>query len=336
MSKEDYVFEKEDKRFFDIREDLTKNDELEFARRLGFDIKDPSLCSLNSCRIINGFVRAVHHNILWYVRSRKRQVIWYRWYMVLTVVLVILVPLAPLFISSSVLDTALESNSGADGGLSEFPTSIFVSAQLTALIAGIYGVHRLFSSWLFRRNSAYAFWKASAELKEILYTIEERWEENTALGGVLDPNFLRDLKQGETAARGILRVERDSFFSAYEKTSVNLQEVVTKSTSGAGTVVGMIADPIFKKVAENVKLKADQRGAINTARGRVVNLLSQRRQLAERIARGKAKSLLITDPARKQPQAEQVKADQRELANVGTQLVQAKAAYEEKWNLYAQ
>jgi len=183
------------------------------------------------------------------VKRRKREVYWYRSYIGLTVGLVILVPVVSVFIPAVALESVLEAKPGTGVNAPEVPTSVVISAQLTALIAGIYGVHRLFSSWLFRRNSAYAFWKAGAELKKILYTIEERWRGQTVVGDILDPNFLRDLKQGKAAAQEILRAERDTFFSAYEKIAVDLQDVVTRSTTGAAAVVGRIAEPILRTIS---------------------------------------------------------------------------------------
>ena len=333
---QNYAFERHDTRNLDLLQEPKQDDEVEFARRLGFDLKDESQCSPRARRVIGEFVEAVHRNILWYVKRRKREVGWYRCYMGLTAGMVVIVPAVSVLIPAQALDSVLQPEATVAGTAPDVPTSVVVSAQLTALIAGIYGIHRLFSTWLFRRNSAHAFWKASAELKEILYGIEGRWRGQTLIDGALDHNFLRDLTQAKAAAQEIVKSERNTFFAAYEKVSADLQGIVTKGTTGAAAVVGKIADPILKKVAEQERRKADQRAAITAARGRIVNLLTQRRQLNEQVARSQAMQQLTKDAGHRRQLIEQLQRFQKDLAAVARELTKATARYQEKWALYAE
>jgi hypothetical protein len=91
-----------------------------------------------------------------------------------------------------------------------------------------------------------AFWKASADLKELLFSIEDDWhnkdlsqpQDFVSASGITAPKtFKQALKEGRIRARQICRQERDEFFQTYlspsqlvEKLSLNFSDLRTRNT----------------------------------------------------------------------------------------------------------
>ena len=317
-----YQFEIEDNRFIAGGDKDTEREAKIFASRIGFDIEDSNICHLPDKRLLLEYVAAVHRNILWYVRNHKKQTYWYRAYMVITAILVIVIPGVAVIVPWV--------------ALKETASSVVVSAQLTALFTGVFGLHRLLSAWLFRRNSAHTFWKAGSDLKALLYTLEERWRKNAVIGDSLDPLFVEDLTEGKKAAREIVKNEREGFFQSFSQTSVDLQDVVSKGITNAEKVVSKIAGPIVQKIATQEQKKSQASADLRKAREEVVSLIAKKRFIEELIKRSKYRHEKETDTPRKEELLSRIKNADSRLVVVKFDLADKKASYEAKRAVYHQ
>jgi hypothetical protein len=153
-----FEFERKELRFVAGGDPATVEDEKVFADRLEFKLDQDSPPHVR--RAVRSYVIAVHRMILYYVTKRKKEEVRYNFYMILTVLLVVAIPILTALLPSLLMKDAVPST--------------VISTQIIALIAGVFGVHRLYSTWMFRRNSAYAFWQASAQLKTLLYSLSKR------------------------------------------------------------------------------------------------------------------------------------------------------------------
>lgn len=108
-------------------------------------------------------------------------------------VLLALIPLAIIVVGS--LATWLGAKSPAA-----------VTAQITGVLTGFIGVHRVISTWLDKRQMIGNFHKASAALKENLYNLEGKWKNPAKKDdNTLEDDFVKDLKLGIESARQITK-----------------------------------------------------------------------------------------------------------------------------------
>jgi hypothetical protein len=96
------------------------------------------------------------------------------------------------------------------------------SAQLTAVLTGLFAVHRSVGAWLDQRKLIGHFWKAGSELKGLLYAFEEEWQGKAARDGRLTAEFLDALRASLEHARRIVRQERDDFYQLYPMPSMDI------------------------------------------------------------------------------------------------------------------
>ena len=92
-----------------------------------------------------------------------------------------------------------------------------IIAQLTAILTGLFGLQRAFSSWQKVKNRFAQLWEARANLKTEYYGIRTRWYGK--ISPEIEEHFLADINQAIAAARIIVRKEQDDFFrklSEYE------------------------------------------------------------------------------------------------------------------------
>lgn len=324
----DYIFEGAKHRKIDTRKFSLDKEAEKFVTRLKLPISDQCTCAVWTQRahqVVWDFVNRVHRSVYWYTRARQIEVRWYRAYMCLTVVAVLSVLAIAVLIPSAHVDKLF---SVADAGERPIPTSATVSAQLTALIAGVYGVHRMASSWLFRRNHAHAFWKAASNLKSILYEIEEKWAGNVVLASdKIDPNFLLELEQSKEQVRAIIAAEEEAFFKSYESIKTDLQSTVSTSLTGSSGVVSMLSQPIIKKAVEEEKRRAQSKAAVDKARGNIIELRTKKISYTRSIAINKAKANILKPGSAKDAALAKLTVDKLLLPGINKQLIGAQAEY---------
>lgn len=315
-----YEFEREDKRFV-ARTD--KDDEEAFAKRLGFKLNetDPEVKP-----VVRSYVIAVHRRILYYVRERRKEEDRYKCYMILTVLLVVAIPIVTALLP--LLPILLPSLTP----MREVPSSTVISTQIIAVIAGVFGVHRLYSTWMFRRNSAYAFWQASAQLKTLLYSLEQRWARQVLLADkkTLNPLFLQALKDGRTAAEDVVTKEQDSFFQALGNIKVDLQDIVTKAVEASGVVTSKLTEPVLKEIVSREQKTAQIQSEVAKTREDLVTLLGKKKLIGELVKRLENRTAKEKDAGRRSDLQSQIKTAKARLASIDFDLADRKAAYQAK------
>ncbi len=292
-----------------------ESDLAEFLRRIGVDGLEG-----RDGEVARRFVAAAHENATWYVLQRRQESIKRVAYMVLTVALVVLLPIVTWFMpaaSAMALDRAGVSQ--AD------PTSAaIITAQLTALLSGFFGIHRLVTAWMFRRNSAYAFWKASTELKALIYSIEDGFRlaaENGAPGRVRQV-----LRGGIQKAEAIVQEERETFFRSLEATAVDLDRLVARSTESAQTLVTRVSQPIIEEIASKQVAAEQHAGELRTAKRRLLEALTKRRLHEERLRRLRARRAYVAG-ADEAPLEANIEAQAQRLAESELEVVGVKASW---------
>ncbi len=208
--KHPYIFESESRTSTVRRPEQAEAEMKRFAARL--EIPDDTA---DYAPILTRYVVDIHLNILWYMRRLKRERWWRRLFITGTI---ILLPAVPLLIW-------LLSSQSDDGGWS--------AAELTALITGILAIHKTVAAWLDKRQLFSHFWRASSDLKEMLYAFELDWKGRATDNGALRREFVDAVGMDLTRARQIVREERDHFYQLYSYPSVDvfhkLQETFTQS-----------------------------------------------------------------------------------------------------------
>ncbi|TXG84167.1 MAG: hypothetical protein E6R14_05330 [Thermomicrobiales bacterium] len=315
-----YEFERTDIRFIAGNDAATDEDEKVFVARLQFNLDNHSPPHVK--RAVRAYVTAVHRNISYYVAQRKDEEKRYKDYMYWTVGLVIAIPIATALLA--LIPRFFDVMQGIN-------TSEVLLTQIIAVMAGVFGVHRLYSTWMFRRNSAHAFWQASAQLKTLLYSFEQHWAQRVLLGTTFDPLFLKALEEGKAAADEVVAKEQDSFFQALGNLQVDLQDIATKAVEASEGISTRLAEPILKQIAAREQKSAQILGEASKAREELVALLAKRKLIEEMIARLKNRSLTETSTDRRSDLNGQIKNAEARLASIEFDLMDRQAAYKAKW-----
>lgn len=315
-----YEFERNDERFVAGGDAATDEDEKVFAARLQFKLDTHSPAHVK--RLVRAFVVAVHRNTCYYVLKRKEEQARHYRYMIATGALVIAIPIVTALLA--LIPTQVQSMGG-------IPSGTIISTQIIAVMAGVFGVHRLYSTWLFRRNSAYAFWQASAQLKTLLYSFEQRWAQRVLVGTNFDPLFLKALEEGKAAAEEVVTKEQDTFFQALGSIQVDLQDLTTKAAEASGGITTKLTEPIFKELVAREQKTAQVVGEASRAREELVALVAKKKLIEELIGRLKNRSLTETNADRRNDLDGQIKNAEARLASIEFDLMDRKSVYKAKW-----
>lgn len=126
-----------------------------------------------------------------------------------------------------------------------------VTAQVTAMLTGLLGVHRSLSSWMDKRKIIGNFWKAESDLKTKLYAFEDKWRdkamqtatENGRTINKLKDDFLNDARAAIADARAIVQDEQSKFFDAVTYPTIDLGEMLKDAGDRARALVSAHAPP---------------------------------------------------------------------------------------------
>jgi hypothetical protein len=165
-----------------------------FTNRLGITGTPATLEDL-----LREYVIEVQLNIDWYVRRLERERLMQWMFTAFSVVLLIGIP--PLIAWLSHRDDS---------------KTVWTAAQLTAMITGILAIHKTLAAWVDKRQLFGHFWRTSAELKELLYSFEQRWYGKATTGAEPNIEFVQALQADIARARQIVRQERQGFYDIYQ------------------------------------------------------------------------------------------------------------------------
>ncbi len=188
-------------------------EELEkFAVRVDFNDIDYS----KHKDVLLDYIIQHHLNIEWYTKRRKKERCLRVFFTAITLLLLLGIPFALYFIYKLAGDTEI------------------LTAQITAILTGLLAVHKALSSWLDKRKLIGNFWKASADLKENLYSFEDKYKGKAVTeGNELSQEFLEDINNGIKQARQIVKEEQKAFFEGYSLPSVDLTQRLKEAFTGA-------------------------------------------------------------------------------------------------------
>jgi hypothetical protein len=204
-------------------------------------------------------------NVLWYERARRREES-KNTYMTALVVALMLVALVLLFVSNFV---PVRQGAAASQG---------AMLQLTLFAGGALTVLQVIAALGDGKARLTIFWKASADLKEALYTFERTWcgrctaplDEVAAPSGktaqVLGPapGFADALEDVLRLARGVTRAERVDFFATLRSPS----DIVAIATTAAASLRGQRAE-VTAVLAKHDDGVAEARTAVVLARAAI-------------------------------------------------------------------
>jgi hypothetical protein len=189
------------------------------------------------------------------------------------------------------------------------------TGQITLFLGLAYGVLQVVAAVTDQKAKLAGFCKASADLKEALFTFEDNWRgKPVADGGKLAADFASALLQETAGARRIAREERDAFFTGLKSP--------TDVTAALGSAV--------EAVGRGAQTVADLRGARaaqleGTASARLAVVDDMRRQLiaakASELARARKLELLRAAGA----PADQIDAAKAEALQAEIDRVEAQA-----------
>jgi hypothetical protein len=190
------------------------------------EMTDPDQAAVKADAVLHKHLIAygmeVHLNIAWYARQmkseeRKR------------LLLLIVISLLAIFgISAIPLFWRFGSGSSSDWNLIFF--------QLTAFPAAAFAILRVLSTLTDARCRLGVFWRARADLAEILYLFEHKWQGRYSPAHATE--FQADVDSGISSARQITREERQKFFDSLLSPGDLLTSVQQAFGAGAGRFQG--------------------------------------------------------------------------------------------------
>ena len=192
-------------------------------------------------RIVRLYVVEVPLNIQWYEENLETRTRRYHGFIFLSVLL--LVAITPLVAVLPMI--ALEDKLA--GGTT--------AAQVTGLLAGLFAVQRAFGVVLDDRKRIALYHEASAELKEMLYSLEEQWRRCSVVGEKNDekiaPDLVKALREDVKAARAIVREERKKNFENMQAApTLKIGEIFKQTAHEAKS----ITDPAIQAGASAAEL----------------------------------------------------------------------------------
>ncbi|WP_428265569.1 hypothetical protein [Haliangium sp.] len=228
-------------------------------------------------QLLTRYVVHVHLNISWYAERLAREKRWRQLYIACSVLLLLIIP---------ALVWLLAHTSSGD--------SASVTAQISALITGVLGIHKAMAGWLDKRQLFGHFWRASAELKELLYSLEEEWKGRAVADGALRREFRDALRADIEKARQILHKERQGFYDLYQYPSFDIFHKLNEAfTQGRGLATSLRPAPLLEReAADKREAELDKRVAEAERRKRE---LDAQIQGLEELVRTQEQSLDSTD-----------------------------------------
>lgn len=265
-----------------------------FRARLGMPPDTPEAAHAPRAldELLQRYIIEVQLNIEWYAARLQRERRLRRVYVMLSSVLFVVIPLL-IWLLSSGFDprTAAPQESGAAHS---------TAAEITAVITGILAVHQALAAWLDKRHMVGHFWRASADLKELLYSFEGTWRagvyadpgegagEGESKG--IAPAFLEALSADIGRARQIVRKEREGFYELYNTPAFDVVQRLSAAFSQAQGLTKQFSAPGLSERAQR-----DQEE--QTLRRRQLALSAEREGLQHLIAEEQRAAHAADEPA---------------------------------------
>jgi hypothetical protein len=247
--------------------------------RSRLDIPEGSVLDRDLAHALLRFCTEVVLNIEWYERARRREESKNGW-MTRGMVALMIAALVLLFVSSLLpsLQAGVQTPSGV--------------LQLTIFAGGALTVLQVVAALADGKARLTIFWKASSDLKELLYTFEQKWCGKAVVeaGGVLGvgAGFLDAVEDALRASRAVTRAERLEFFTTLRSPS----DIVAIASSAAGVLRDSRAQAAVLTV-QHEEAVAEARRALAAARAAVAASEFRMNALTDAAARSAEKTVLL-------------------------------------------
>jgi hypothetical protein len=201
------------------------------------------------------FVAEVHLNIEWYRQKLEKERRLHSNYVRLSLGLLALVPAVVLGLNWL-------------GGL--LGEGEAMTASVMAILSGVLGLHRGFSAWMNQRKVISIFWTAHADLKELLFTMEAKFDKESVDEWTEDDKalFMKEVRRTIHQARVIGRKERTHFFNSYAYPSFELKSLFDSGRSTTTNLIEAHTDPR----AEAEKAKSTKKAKLAALRAEEASL----------------------------------------------------------------
>ena len=147
----------------------------------------------------------------------------------LSLLLLLLVPLFVLYIPTFI-------STGASDDQSATRAAQDVTAQVTAILTGLLGFQRSISAWLDKRKVAVSYAQTSAKLKQIVWTLLDKWNDREILPAVKS-ELAEDLRDGISNARMIASEEQLFYFQNMSYPAIDVGAALKSAGSDAAAIV---------------------------------------------------------------------------------------------------
>ena len=175
--------------------------------------------------LIREFVVQCHLNIVWYQNALKNEKMMRGFFFFLSLLLLLLVPLFVLYIPTFI-------STGASDDQSATRAAQDVTAQVTAILTGLLGFQRSISAWLDKRKVAVSYAQTSAKLKQIVWTLLDKWNDREILPAVKS-ELAEDLRDGISNARMIASEEQLFYFQNMSYPAIDVGAALKSAGSDA-------------------------------------------------------------------------------------------------------
>ena len=202
------------------------------------------------------FISQHNLNIEWYERRLAVERRHRRYFTILSLALLVLIPIFIVVITNFV--------SGANAGV--------IVAAITALLTSLIATQKALGSWLDKRQLITHFWKASAALKDSLYSTQDRWEGNATAGDKLSVEFLDALRAATANARVLAKKEKDDFFTLSMYPSIDLGSALKEAGATAKNIVTSQTSPAYAMAEEQRKASSAREKSIVEATAKVAEI----------------------------------------------------------------
>ncbi|MEM9886152.1 MAG: hypothetical protein AAF849_09685 [Bacteroidota bacterium] len=186
---------------------------------------------------LQDYIRMFHCNISWYTQkinkvTKKKNI--YFW---IGIALLILIPLLVFGLT----------------GLNQGKiTPSSVGAIITLFLTIILALYKASAIWLESKRYEGLFWQASSNLKNRLYSLEDKWEGKIRKTNI--DNFVEELKLEILEGRKIVQEETQAFFENYTTPILDVPGILSSTNAQAISLLNAFQAPSFKgKLEEESK-----------------------------------------------------------------------------------
>lgn len=232
-----------------------------FYKRVGITSYDE--LSSKEKYTIDGFLKNCLYNINWYSKRIRKEQRWLKWYYAITIIVLIAAPLFIFFFTSKVGSGILSIKEDL---LDRENTVAVITVVLTLILT----LHQFISSWIDQRKVVVEFSKASVQLKNLYYSLENKFYGGATEGyidyagrldqQVVSDEFLRSLSDSIVLSRRIVDEETQNYYQLRAQPTFNIASILQDSSGSAKQLFGLFKSNKFnpEEIRSNLKTSEEK------------------------------------------------------------------------------